>query len=201
MNQELKLCPFCGGEAKSLHVGPKRWKVSCEACWIGTLDNYDSETAARYWWNTRTTVSGQDEVTKLRSELKEEKDQATVILRERDEAMAKWHAHQKNVPCAGCEGGHDSFWKSVVESPQWRAWEDSDPDWDVDECRGCGHISAEHFQAFMAHAAKGKCAVLVAALEKFATPFGVFHPVSPSCRCERCEARNVLVSIEGEEKK
>ena len=71
------------------------------------------------------------------------------MVEQRDEALTKWHAHQKNVPCSGCEGGHDTFWKSVVESPQWKAWEASGPEWDVDECRACGHISQAHFQAFM----------------------------------------------------
>lgn len=73
------------------------------------------------------------------------------LIEERDEALAKWHAHQKNVPCAGCVGGHDTFWKTVTDSAQWQAWEKSGPSFDVDECRECGHISQAHFQAFLAH--------------------------------------------------
>jgi hypothetical protein len=68
---------------------------------------------------------------------------------ERDEAIAKWHAHQKNVPCPGCEGGHDTYWKSVVESPQWREWSRVSRDFDTAECEACGHISERHFQAFL----------------------------------------------------
>ena len=77
--------------------------------------------------------------------------QATLneVARKRGEAETKWHAHQKNVPCGGCKDGHDTFWKSVVESPQWKAWTASSPEWDVDECEACGHISQGHFQAFM----------------------------------------------------
>lgn len=75
------------------------------------------------------------------------------IIDERDDALTKWHAHQKNVPCAGCEGGHDTFWKTVVESPQWKAWRESFPQWDVMECEACGHISQGHFQAFLGYTA------------------------------------------------
>lgn len=74
--------------------------------------------------------------------------------------------------CKGCKGGHDSFWKTVIESPQWQAWEtqihknfheacqkdkwpssrvqrDHLPIFDVDECRECGFISQHHFQMFL----------------------------------------------------
>ena len=79
-------------------------------------------------------------------------------------------------PCKGCPDGHPTFWKTVVESPQWIAWEkqiaknfhkanvmlDSGKEWpsadyqekklpiyDVDECRECNVISPKHFQAFL----------------------------------------------------
>ena len=80
--------------------------------------------------------------------------EAKEARRQRDEAETKWHAHQKNVPCAGCAGGHDTFWKSVVESPQWKAWTQAADGWDWMECEACGHISQAHFQAFMAFSAK-----------------------------------------------
>ena len=58
---------------------------------------------------------------------------------------------------------HDSFWKTVVQSPQWEAWckevsrrfqEQKDLPivsgvYDVDECAECGWISKEHFQDFI----------------------------------------------------
>lgn len=58
---------------------------------------------------------------------------------------------------------YSSFWKTVVESPQWRDWETevskrfarvNEPEpwngvFDVDECRECGWISQPHFQAFL----------------------------------------------------
>ena len=60
--------------------------------------------------------------------------------------------------CGAC-GTHDSFWKTVVTSPQWKLWEkemhkrlcsDGRPEcFDVDESRECGWISQKHFQAFL----------------------------------------------------
>lgn len=88
-------------------------------------------------------------VMKLREELSETQDSLKKVTIGRDEALTQWHAHQKNVPCLGCEGGHDTYWKSVVESPQWLAWEKAADGWDVIECQACGHISQKHFQAFM----------------------------------------------------
>lgn len=61
--------------------------------------------------------------------------------------------------CAGCAGGHPSFWATVTTSPQWSAWEKEqrrrfsseklDGCYDYDECRECGVISAGHFQEFI----------------------------------------------------
>ena len=49
------------------------------------------------------------------------------------------------------DGDHNSFWKTVVESEQWKAWEKSENgrNYDVDECRECGWISQKHFQDFL----------------------------------------------------
>lgn len=88
-------------------------------------------------------------VKELERQLETNREHTADVIKERDVALIQWHSHQKNVPCRGCKGGHDTFWKSVVESPQWKAWEESLPDWDVDECRECGHISAAHFAAFV----------------------------------------------------
>ena len=67
--------------------------------------------------------------------------------------------------CEGCEKGHASFWKVVVESHEWKLWEKEvsrrenehrkkqskiwSGVWDVDECRGSGYISQKHFQDFL----------------------------------------------------
>ena len=81
-----------------------------------------------------------------------------------------WDKNHWTFKCS--DGAHDSFWKTVVESPQWKAWEvqvaknfskacrmetwpSGDyqrrrlPIFDVDECRECGWISKHHFQAFL----------------------------------------------------
>jgi len=70
------------------------------------------------------------------------------------------------IPCS--DGNHNSFWKSVVESPEWKAWykeaerrfrdgklDEKSGRWlgkntyDVDECQECGIISYDHFASFM----------------------------------------------------
>ena len=60
--------------------------------------------------------------------------------------------------CVACKY-HDSFWKTVVQSPQWLAWEKEQRIrqgkknlkgcFDYDECRECGWISQDHFQEFI----------------------------------------------------
>lgn len=90
-----------------------------------------------------------DEVLRLRSTLTQSQEQVKALILERDAALENWHSHQKNVPCSGCEGGHDTFWKTVIESPQWQEWERYTKEWDVLECSACGHISSKHFQAFL----------------------------------------------------
>ena len=73
----------------------------------------------------------------------------------------EWHCGSKR----NCGCPHSSFWKTVVTSPQWKAWckevsrrmhehtvkghEKYTGCWDVDECACCGWISQEHFQDFM----------------------------------------------------
>ena len=69
-------------------------------------------------------------------------------------------------PCVGCKDGHNSFWKTIVESPQWKKWEKENSRrmhlnpigkcFDADECRECGWISAGHFQEFMKFSNKTK---------------------------------------------
>ena len=67
--------------------------------------------------------------------------------------------------CEGCEKGHASFWKVVVESHEWKLWRQEIRNrakyhikrksklftgvWDVDECEGCGWISPEHWVDFL----------------------------------------------------
>lgn len=111
-------------------------------------EEFELEQQKRADWNV-VIEDLQARAERAEKELAGTKETLEEVCLQRDDALVKWHAHQKNVPCPGCKEGHDTFWKSVVESPQWLAWEESSPKWDVDECRECGHISQGHFQAFM----------------------------------------------------
>ncbi len=65
-----------------------------------------------------------------------------------------WDCGREEKKC-GCP--YDSFWKTVIESPQWIAWSshfDGYHNWDVSECEACGWISKNHFQAFLKFVAK-----------------------------------------------
>lgn len=56
------------------------------------------------------------------------------------------------APCSGCKDGHPSFWKTVVESPQWKAWAthaEKEMLYDIPEVVQCGIISPRHFQDFL----------------------------------------------------
>lgn len=35
-----------------------------------------------------------------------------------DQCLYFWYCS----PCSGCKDGHPSFWKTVIESPQWKEW-------------------------------------------------------------------------------
>ena len=54
-------------------------------------------------------------------------------------------------PCRGCTDGHPSFWKTIVESKEWKAWEKvaNEKGFDYDESRECGWFSPSHFKAFL----------------------------------------------------
>lgn len=56
-------------------------------------------------------------------------------------------------PCKGCKDGHPSFWKTIIESPQWKAWRkyawEDRMLYDFGEVEELGIISTGHFQAFM----------------------------------------------------
>lgn len=68
-------------------------------------------------------------------------------------------------PCVGCEGGHNSFWKTVIESERWKLWQEeqrqrmargkivdgkfSEECFDMSECEELGIISPHHLQEFL----------------------------------------------------
>lgn len=51
MPKELKPCPFCGGEAETIHCCG--WKVYCPSCGIKTPDSYSQERYVIEFWNKR----------------------------------------------------------------------------------------------------------------------------------------------------
>lgn len=54
MSEELKPCPFCGGEAKEFtgeDAAPHRWTVECDRC--GAHVGSDTRHKARAKWNRR----------------------------------------------------------------------------------------------------------------------------------------------------
>ena len=52
-------------------------------------------------------------------------------------------------PCKGC-GHHDSMWKSLVTSKEWKAWcAKQNLQFNVDEAQELGIMSAAHFKAFI----------------------------------------------------
>jgi len=94
------------------------------------------------------------------------KDYVYPIFRKiRREAIEETEKDNYWKPCIGCSDGHSSFWKTVIESPQWKEWEKEishrvsehiknnseiyEGCWDIDECQECGWISQGHFQDFI----------------------------------------------------
>ena len=65
-----------------------------------------------------------------------------------DDCLYSWYW----TPCPGCKDGHNSFWKTVIESPQWKLWQieqSRNPTRDMPEVEELGQISPEHFQEFL----------------------------------------------------
>jgi hypothetical protein len=61
-----------------------------------------------------------------------------------------------NSPCSGCKGGHSSFWKTIVESEEWKLWKATNPMYDFAECEELGIMGKEHFKAFIDFIRTGK---------------------------------------------
>jgi hypothetical protein len=73
------------------------------------------------------------------------------------DAKTGWDEEHWSYKCT--DGEHESFWKTVVTSTQWKEWVKENSRrmhlkpigecFDIDECRECGWISPAHFQAFL----------------------------------------------------
>ena len=73
-----------------------------------------------------------------------------------DECLKAWY----HSDCKGCEGGHNSFWQTVIESKEWKAWRKHQDkigwEWDFTENEGLGLISPDHWKAFVSFLKKLK---------------------------------------------
>ena len=61
-----------------------------------------------------------------------------------------WNGACWRFPCS--DGWHDSFWKTTIESPQWKLWQEEqrkNPTYDMLEVEELGYISQNHFQDFI----------------------------------------------------
>ena len=73
----------------------------------------------------------------------------------REEILQDYFFHK----CSSCpEGGHSSFWRTVIMSDEWQkwkkfAWEDHML-YDFSECEELGIISSKHFQDFISFTIK-----------------------------------------------
>ena len=53
MADELKPCPFCGGEAEAYHVIDGSFACSCSSCSYASCAGFNTEQEAIAAWNTR----------------------------------------------------------------------------------------------------------------------------------------------------
>lgn len=57
--------------------------------------------------------------------------------------------------CPGCPDGHSSFWKTVIESKEWKAWKEHNfkisehGNYDWPECEELGIMSEGHWGEFV----------------------------------------------------
>lgn len=59
-----------------------------------------------------------------------------------------------NCPCRGCPEGHPSFWKTIIESEEWKKWKEynfktsSHGNYDFSEDEELGILGKEHWKEF-----------------------------------------------------
>lgn len=70
-----------------------------------------------------------------------------IINKHWDEFLREYYCQ----PCSAC-GGHNSFWKTIIESQEWQKWKEDQAEkyiWDFSECEELGILSPQHFKAFL----------------------------------------------------
>lgn len=93
MSEELKPCPYCGGEAEPFHEGLGYIAVRCKKCGIARRGFYTWDAAIAAW-NTRADDAELDWVRAENARLREECERA---WRERNIAVAKVRAWEATV--------------------------------------------------------------------------------------------------------
>ena len=74
-----------------------------------------------------------------------------IIKNNWDEFLREYY-HQK---CKGCPKGHNSFWKTIIESKEWKDWKLFNElrviksKWDFSDCEELGILSPSHWHAFI----------------------------------------------------
>jgi len=87
--------------------------------------------------------------------LEDIKSSLGIEYNESDDDKSGWDEEHYEYHCSGCKEPHPSYWKTVIESPQWKEWDSGaghpghKAGFDVDECRECNWISQRHFQEFL----------------------------------------------------
>ena len=67
-----------------------------------------------------------------------------VIEKHFDEFLSYYY----NTPCSGCPEGHASFWKTIIESPEWKMWQKVGH-YDFAECECLGVMGKRHWEDFV----------------------------------------------------
>ena len=161
----------CGAEVKTIcsDEGTCHWE--CEKCGKSCNDIF-------YGFESRNETNKEWEI-ELKEELENERllifDKASgsrfidyevlvyFISKKLSQKDTEWREKAQEMrwweECDGCEGGHNSFWKTIVESDEWKEWkkeqakrfhtEEKEGCFDIDECTECGWISKEHWKEFI----------------------------------------------------
>lgn len=130
MSEELKPCPFCGGDGKLYDSGCVR-TVICQDCGASTFDAEQSVEAAREEWNRRATDA---ELAALRArvaELEREVERVREALCKAERALA----NGKGVEGEDTFISRNGFALNVLNAalaPRAEAW----------KCPECGSVAA-----------------------------------------------------------
>ena len=115
---ELKPCPFCGGEAKFVHIfeNPEKCMVSCRECDGGIDAVFANEEAANEAWNRRAQpaeppvrcgecANYQTQNCAAADLIESMQAQLTESQRREKAAVEDWKIYEENGQCDVCKYG------------------------------------------------------------------------------------------------